>query len=271
MTTDLILTMYFQGLYPTAEFNKIDLCSRNFYLDAADFYSKKASEKQRLQIISGIKYLFFGVKLIDEFEYIGKAWEQANTLMILREAIFKGPINLYNAFRIEVGNILENRKNNIISKNEKKIKSLEEENTRNKMLITGLNNLIIKETSKYKNKDDGFSDLKTFSQSAYTKIQLNTIRERLIKENITDRISESDFFYLFNGNPITESMKTLKWEKSLPLAHTFLKRFVYTNTNFNMIQVNECIKFKNGKKLDSNNISTSQYRHGDILNPILQF
>jgi hypothetical protein len=71
MATDIFLPMYFRGLYPIEEFDKIDLWSRDFYIDAIDFYSKKATSKQREQIIAGIKYLSAKVKIIDEFEYIG--------------------------------------------------------------------------------------------------------------------------------------------------------------------------------------------------------
>lgn len=230
MTTDLILTMYFQGLYPTAEFNKIDLCSRNFYLDAADFYSKKASEKQRLQIISGIKYLFFGVKVIDEFEYIGKAWEQASILMILREAIFKGPINLYNAFRIEVSNILENRKNSIVSKNEKEIKRLKEEINEN-MLTISANKALIKELNtenpkakEYIIKNDN-EMLKIYSvfQEAFdcnystfrlaietANFQLVNIKKQNITQFLTYRLS-----YVMGKDWYTSICTKMKWRKSV--------------------------------------------------------
>lgn len=118
---------------------------------------------------------------------------------------------------------------------------------------------------------DNKSNKLTFVVTEYTENQLNIIATRLIKEKIIDPISTSNFIYLFTGQEITEHMKSISWKESRPLAHEFLRRVVYGEDKFNMKQVNECIKFLENKKLDSNDKSTAQYKFNDILDKILYF
>jgi len=108
-------------------------------------------------------------------------------------------------------------------------------------------------------------------KTGYIIMQLNTIRERLIFAGIIERISEDDFVYLFSERPVTEGMIRMEWKQSLSLGHEFLKRVVYEGDNFDFKQINYCIAFPGGKKLDSNNKSTAQYKNDDVLNPILMF
>jgi hypothetical protein len=110
--------------------------------------------------------------------------------------------------------------------------------------------------------------LNTF-KTDYTLSQLKTIRERLIKTRLIDNISENAFIYIFTGKPITKRMKRIIWKKKPPLGHSFLKRVVYQNEQFNFKQIEECFIFPKGHILDSNDKSRSDYSHNDILNPIL--
>jgi len=235
MGTDMFLPMYFQGLYPTNEFNKIDLWSRDFYKDAVDFYSKKATSKQREQIIAGIKYLSYKIKLIDEFEYIGKSWDQANTLMFASEVFFKGAINLITEFRIEVSKILKNRKNEIQTKNERELKRLKEENTKNKILNDTLINEMkaIKKTQAIalqsfiiKN-DDEMNKIYTICQDAFeceylifrdaietadfTKLNIKRLN---ITQELTYRLADK-----MGKNWYSKVCETMKWEKSVCSKH----------------------------------------------------
>ncbi|MDP3446070.1 MAG: hypothetical protein Q8T08_24680, partial [Ignavibacteria bacterium] len=109
---------------------------------------------------------------------------------------------------------------------------------------------------------------KTFI-TGYEPEQLKTIRERLIKAKIIGQISEKEFVYLFTAKPISKTMKRLDWKESRPLGHEFLKRVVYSKSNFDFNQVNDCIKSKDGKLFDSNCKSTAPYKCNIKLNPIL--
>ncbi len=102
-------------------------------------------------------------------------------------------------------------------------------------------------------------------------MQLNTIRERLISAGMIEIISEDDFICLFTERPVNEGIVRLEWKQSLSLGHEFLKRVVYGEEKFDFRQINFCIAFQGGKKLDSNNKSTAQYKNDDLLNPILMF
>jgi hypothetical protein len=108
-------------------------------------------------------------------------------------------------------------------------------------------------------------------KTGYITMQLNTIRERLIFAGMIENISEDDFIYLFTERPLSDRMVRLKWKQSLSLCHEFLKRVVYEEEKFDFRQINACIAFPEGKKLDSNNKSTAQYKNDDLLNPILMF
>jgi len=108
---------------------------------------------------------------------------------------------------------------------------------------------------------------KTF-KSNFNPEQLIKIKGKMIGE-IISKISDDDFVYLLTEKPITENMRRLYWKESLPLCHAFLTKVVYGAGQFNFKQVNECIKFPDGKKLDSNH-KTSSYRNNDILDPILK-
>jgi hypothetical protein len=105
----------------------------------------------------------------------------------------------------------------------------------------------------------------------YINTQLNIIRERLINAKIIENISENDFIYLFTEKPVNKGMVSIKWKESLSLCHEFLRRVVYAGVEFDLKQVNDCISFPGGKKLDSNNKSTALYKNDDILNPVLKF
>lgn len=105
----------------------------------------------------------------------------------------------------------------------------------------------------------------------YISLQLGTIRERLLFAGMIDNIPEDDFIYLFTERPVTGKVIRLKWKQSLSLGHEFLKRVVYKEEKFDFRQINACITFPGGKKLDSNNKSTAQYKNDDLLNPILMF
>ena len=108
----------------------------------------------------------------------------------------------------------------------------------------------------------------TFS-TRYTPEELNRIRKRLIAGKMIKPISEADFEYLFTSNPVTPKMKRLFWLESRPAGHEFLKRVVYDDRHFDFNQVNNCIKFSDGKLLDSNCRSTAQYKNDDLFNSIL--
>lgn len=112
---------------------------------------------------------------------------------------------------------------------------------------------------------------KTFLATAYSEIQLKTIRKRLIDNKIIEDISDTEFLYLFTGKPINKTMKRLLWNMKRTLGHSFLEKVVFSDKEFDFKQINECITSKDGKLFDSNNKSTSQYRNDDILNLILQF
>jgi len=110
--------------------------------------------------------------------------------------------------------------------------------------------------------------LRTFNTS-YTPSQLKTIRKNLITEKIISNITEDDFLYLFTGLPIKENMTQLNWKKSVSFAHFFLSKVVYCGVNFDTKQVKQCITFPDGKELDSNSKSRSQYKNEEILQRIL--
>jgi hypothetical protein len=95
-------------------------------------------------------------------------------------------------------------------------------------------------------------DLPTFKTN-YTPNQLKELHKRLYQGGYIERIDEKEFLYLFEGKPIIEKMKPLKWNKSLPMAHTFLSIIVYCGSQFNFNQVNSCMKFNKDAILDSNN------------------
>jgi len=124
--------------------------------------------------------------------------------------------------------------------------------------IVGLENEDKKELSKNS----------TFS-THYNPEQLNQIRKGLIKKKMIKDISEADFEYLFTSNPITPKMKRLFWEESRPAGHEFLRRVVYQDRHFDFNQVNNCIRFSDGKLLDSNCRSTARYKNNDLFNPML--
>ena len=108
-------------------------------------------------------------------------------------------------------------------------------------------------------------------KTGYITMQLNTIRERLIFAGIIASISENDFIYLFTERPLSDYMIRMEWKQSLSLCHEFLRRVAYEREKFDFKQINSCIAFPGGRKLDSNNKSTAQYKNDDILNPILMF
>lgn len=109
---------------------------------------------------------------------------------------------------------------------------------------------------------------KTFT-SRYN--QLNTIRERLIEEKIIRAISEDNFVYLFTGQPIKKEMNRLEWKASHQLCHLFLSEVAYKGVNFSYKQVDECIKFLNGNKLNHTHKRPPGYKNKDILERILKF
>jgi hypothetical protein len=111
----------------------------------------------------------------------------------------------------------------------------------------------------------------TTFKTDYIIMQLNTIRERLMSAGLIESISENDFIFLFTERPVTGSMVRMEWKQSLSVCHEFLRRVVYKEEKFDFRQINSCIAFPGGKKLDSNNKSTAQYRNDDILNPVLMF
>lgn len=118
-------------------------------------------------------------------------------------------------------------------------------------------------------KTEQFDKLPKTFLTGYTLPQLNTIRERMINAKLISDISKNNFVYLFTEQSITKKMIRIEWKESKPLSHEFLSRVVYHDKQFNFKQVNECIIYPKGKKLDSHDKSTAQYKNKDILNPIL--
>ena len=82
------------------------------------------------------------------------------------------------------------------------------------------------------------------------------------------KISEADFKYLFTGQPLSPDMVKLCWNGSRSLCHDFLSRVVFKGCSFNYRQANNCISFKAGRKLDSNDKSKAQWK-GEILDQVL--
>jgi len=144
MKSTIISQMYFDKMYPTEEeYNKIDLCSSTFLLDAGDFYCKKANVIEREMLIKGIKFLAFRIKAIDEIKEANRTWRNKASIMTLRIGSEErkrmrehnlGKPNLARKFENEVSNILETRKAELVE-NKKKVegrKKMELEDLRKK-------------------------------------------------------------------------------------------------------------------------------------------
>ena len=114
------------------------------------------------------------------------------------------------------------------------------------------------------------SPLRTLKANCNTD-QLRTIRMRLISNKVIGDITEKDFLYVFTNQQQINGINALKWKISHKLGHEFLKRLVYKDRQFDFGQINACIKYADGKKLDSNDKSTAQYKNDTVLNPILKF
>jgi hypothetical protein len=92
------------------------------------------------------------------------------------------------------------------------------------------------------------------------KEKLNKIRENLLKEKMISHIEQDKFEYLFSVKPRSIEMNRLNWIKTRPYCHTFLslvikktiKRIVKGKEEYflDFEQINDCIKFPDGKKLD---------------------
>lgn len=155
MKNDIFKTMFFSGLYPTEEQNKIDLCSRYFYRDALDFYRSKANERQRTDLIAGIKFLSAQIRTYDELTFASDEWKSCTTSMNLKE-IFAGVIamresksNFVAQFRDKVDLILENRKAwldnkkaRFVERKKKELENLREKSENDKIIIVSLKNAI---------------------------------------------------------------------------------------------------------------------------------
>jgi hypothetical protein len=118
MKSNIISQMYFGRLYPSEEYNKIDLCSSTFLLDAGDFYRKKANENEREMLIKGIKLLAHSIKEIEEINEAERTWINLASSRALRMAVEEhrqkqnldlGEPNIARIFDNEVSNILETR------------------------------------------------------------------------------------------------------------------------------------------------------------------
>ena len=105
---------------------------------------------------------------------------------------------------------------------------------------------------------------RTFS-TGLTSGELDHIRIIMTNKRMAKDIAKADFEYLFNGKPIKNRMKQLYWLASRPLAHEFLKRMVYGEGQFDFRQVNECMRFRGGKLLDSNCRSRAVYKNNDFF------
>ena len=151
MKNDIFKTMFFSGLYPTEEQVKIDLCSRDFYRDALDFYRSKANEYQRTDLIAGIKFLSAQIRTHDELTLATDEWKSCTTSMNVKEifagviAVRKSKLNLVTQFRDNVGLILENRKvwldnkkARLDDRKKKELENLREKSENDKVLIDSL-------------------------------------------------------------------------------------------------------------------------------------
>jgi len=151
LKNDIFYTMFFSGLHLPDEQEKIDLCSRDFYLNALDFYRSKANEHQRTDLIAGIKFLSAQIRTYDELTFASDEWKSCATSMNIKE-IFAGVIaareskpNLVTQFRDKVGLILENRKvwldnkkARLDERKKKELKNLREKSENDKVLIDSL-------------------------------------------------------------------------------------------------------------------------------------
>ena len=151
LKNDIFYTMFFSGLHLPDEQEKIDLCSRDFYLNALDFYRSKANEYQRTDLIAGIKFLSAQIRTHDELTFASDEWKSCATSMNIKE-IFAGVIaareskpNLVTQFRDKVGLILENRKvwldnkkARLDERKKKELENLREKSEKDKVLIDSL-------------------------------------------------------------------------------------------------------------------------------------
>ena len=101
--------------------------------------------------------------------------------------------------------------------------------------------------------------------------KLSLLCQRMIKKRIIRSISEHEFIYLFSSGLIYKDMTALNWLESISLCHEFLSRTVFIHSKFNYKQVNACIKFADGQKMNSSFQNKSFYKKDDILNELLDF
>jgi hypothetical protein len=125
--------------------------------------------------------------------------------------------------------------------------------------------LLQKEIDAIENEDNKETGKNTTFTTRYDQAQLNQIRKRLIAKKMIKDISQADFEYLFTSNPVIPKMKRLFWAESRSSGHEFLRRVVYDDRQFDFNQVNQCIKFSDGKLLDSNCRSKAQYKNDDLF------
>jgi hypothetical protein len=108
-----IWPIYWSGLYPDKDKDKMDLCSESFYQDALKFYLEK--ENQRKRLIEEIKYLSIRIEGNADLNEVLMAWEMAKRFMNIREifaeikAKKESKTNLVTEFKNEVNKILEVR------------------------------------------------------------------------------------------------------------------------------------------------------------------
>jgi hypothetical protein len=108
MTNNILLSMFFSALYQPEEYYKIDLCSRAFYSDAVDYYSKKGNTRTREEIIDGIRHLSLVMKY-EDLVYANAVWSEGYGLLALKAgyADVRSGLKLGKDFMDKVTQILE--------------------------------------------------------------------------------------------------------------------------------------------------------------------
>ncbi|HAQ19233.1 MAG TPA: hypothetical protein DCR40_08380 [Prolixibacteraceae bacterium] len=245
MGTDSILPMYFQGLYPTNEFHKIDLWSSDFYKDALDFYSKKTGEDGRQMLIKGIAYLIVKIHLIEDLYDVLKVWDSASSTIFSHEVFNRESPNLITEFRIEVSNVFESKKQKILESNKNELIRLKEEGIKNKIIIDSL----IK---------DKKTELNTASygfKSLLTEKQIDAFYEKM--QDLYFNTTIENFKAIFSNRLLPNGFEKIKWidknNKKKP-NQTSLREFLKATMVFSSNEppqdlINNCFTDSNGQKI----------------------
>jgi len=171
------------------------------------------------------------------------------------ELINNGSITKFNTNKLDVltgSHTLKQQKllNDYSTEELTYIEILEKWFNNEKEFINGLSTLI-NDKSLHVAFDNTSIDLYTFKTSL-TEKSLEILRIKLIKQGYISEIDNEDFLYLFSNKPAIPSLTPIHWLKPVSYCHYLLKSIVYDDGDFNNLQGNACILFKNGKKLNSN-------------------